>query len=219
MGAERDFGRGRWDTARVETFSDAVLAIAITLLVLDIKVPAHLHHLSHALGDEWPSYLAYATSFLTIGTVWVTHHAIFSPLRYVDATLMRLNLLLLMTTAFLPFPTGILAEALRASSTDAELAVVLYGTTALAIELLLRTCMRHVAKHREMHAPHAHDALAWRSSWTTATIVLYALGIVLGVLNLPEVATATYLLLALRGMFLLGAARRHTAIRPIPRRG
>jgi uncharacterized membrane protein len=99
----------RWTTNRFEAFSDAVFAIAITLLVLDIKVdPADFDHLAHALVEEWPSYLAYLTSFLTVGSVWIAHHNLFTRLKYVDAALLRLNILLLMAAAFLPFPTACL---------------------------------------------------------------------------------------------------------------
>ena len=63
----------RWDKNRVETFSDGVFAIAITLLVLDIHVPPGLQHLGKELEHEWPSYLAYVTSFLTVGGVWIAH--------------------------------------------------------------------------------------------------------------------------------------------------
>ena len=68
----------RWSPGRLEAFSDGVLAIAITLLVLEIKIePSEFDHLWRALADEWPSYLAYVTSFLTIGAVWLAHHALF----------------------------------------------------------------------------------------------------------------------------------------------
>src|SRR4051812_30258113 len=91
-----------WETNRIEAFSDAVFAIAITLLVLEIKVdPAQYEHLGRALIDEWPAYLAYVTSFLTIGSLWIAHHRLFNHLRYVDPVLLRLNLLLLMAVAFL----------------------------------------------------------------------------------------------------------------------
>src|SRR5262249_46940461 len=104
----------RWEKNRVEAFSDGVFAIAITLLVLEITIePDQYDHLWHALGQEWPAYLAYVTSFLTVGSVWIAHHSLFTYLRYVDPVLLRLNLLLLMAAAFLPFPTGVLAQALH----------------------------------------------------------------------------------------------------------
>jgi uncharacterized membrane protein len=74
----------RWATGRVEAFSDGVFAIAITLLVLEIKIePAGFEHLWRALADEWPSYLAFVTSFLTVGGVWLAHHGLFSRLQAV----------------------------------------------------------------------------------------------------------------------------------------
>jgi uncharacterized membrane protein len=121
----------RWTTSRVEAFSDGVFAIAITLLVLDIKVSASdFDHLARALLHQWPAYLSYVTSFLTVGSVWIAHHNLFTRLKYVDAALLRINMLLLMAAAFLPFPTGVLAEALNASNT-AERAAIAFGESRL----------------------------------------------------------------------------------------
>ena len=105
-----------WETNRVEAFSDGVFAIAITLLVLEINVaPSDFEHLGRALVDEWPAYLAYVTSFLTVGSVWIAHHDLFTRLRFIDPVMLRLNLLLLMAAAFLPFPTAVLAQSFHAS--------------------------------------------------------------------------------------------------------
>ena len=145
----------RWDKNRVETFSDGVFAIAITLLVLDIHVPPGLQHLGKELEHEWPSYLAYVTSFLTVGGVWIAHHRACRGLRCIDSMMMRLNLLLLMTTAFLPFPTGILAEALRAPEHTAETAVFLYGATVLIIEVVLQA-FAHRASSQEHANPQCY---------------------------------------------------------------
>jgi len=91
---------------RTEAFSDGVLAIAITLLVLDLAVPEReLEQSWHAILHQWPAYLAYITSFATIGGIWLAHHGIFRRIRYVDSRVMRLNLLLLLGVSFLPFPT------------------------------------------------------------------------------------------------------------------
>jgi len=127
----------RWDTGRTEAFSDGVLAIAITLLVLDLNVPAsEFDDLWGGIVGEWPSYLAYASSFLTIGAIWLRHHGIFARLAYVDRRLMTLNLLLLMAVSFLPFPTRLVAEAIQ--NEDAErAAIVFYGTTLLVISVLI----------------------------------------------------------------------------------
>src|SRR5215831_17370979 len=100
-------------------FSDGVFAIAITLLVLDLAVPeSAFDDLWHGIGHEWPGYLGYATSFLTIGAIWLSHHGIFRRLQYANGSVIKINLLLLMVVAFLPFPTRLMAEAIRNS--DAE---------------------------------------------------------------------------------------------------
>ena len=126
----------RWDTGRTESFSDGVFAFAITLLVLDIQVPAsEFNHLWRGIADQWPSFLGYATSFLTVGGIWLVHQGIFRRLQYASRRVMQVNLLLLMAVAFLPFPTRLVAEAIR--NTDAErAAVIFYGASLLVIALL-----------------------------------------------------------------------------------
>ena len=100
---------------RLEAFSDGVIAVAITLLVLNIDVP-HLkpgETLAHGLLDQWPSYAAYVTSFLTIGIIWINHHVMVGRLREADHAISFLNLLLLMSIAILPFATNLMAAYLR----------------------------------------------------------------------------------------------------------
>ena len=100
------------EKSRLEAFSDGVFAIAITLLVLEIVVPHIEEHgdLGQALLDLWPSYLAYATSFLTIGIMWINHHTVFRQLGEVDHRFLFINLGLLMCISFVPFPTTLLAD-------------------------------------------------------------------------------------------------------------
>src|SRR4029079_636686 len=101
----------RWSTSRIEAFSDGVFAIAITLLVLDIRVPpTQFDDLWQGIADEWPAYFGFATSFLTSAASWLLHHGVFRRLRYADVNIIRLNLLLLMAVSFLPFPTRLMAE-------------------------------------------------------------------------------------------------------------
>ena len=98
-------------TNRLESFSDGVIAVAITLLVLNIGVPGNDtgHSLVYELGHQWPQYVAYVISFLTIGIIWINHHAMISRLREADHTILILNLLLLMTIGILPFATDLVA--------------------------------------------------------------------------------------------------------------
>ena len=121
------------DAARVEAFSDGVIAIAITLLVLEIRVPDVSHgKLAHALAHQWPSYVAYVLTFFVIGVMWVNHHAMFQQIERVDRTLLFLNIGLLMGIAFLPFPTALVARYLRAGD-DARVATAIYSATMVVI--------------------------------------------------------------------------------------
>ncbi|HEY2636164.1 MAG TPA: TMEM175 family protein [Solirubrobacteraceae bacterium] len=134
-------------TSRLEAFSDGVFAIAITLLVLEIKQPAGDKPLARALLDQWPSYLAYVVSFLTIGIIWVNHHALFDRVAHADRTLLFTNLLLLMVVSFIPFPTGIVAEHLR-SGADEDVAVALYAATFLVMGIGFYANSHHARRAR-----------------------------------------------------------------------
>jgi uncharacterized membrane protein len=114
--------------SRLEAFSDGVLAIAITLLVIDIRPPelGQDQTLAHALWAQWPSYAAYLVSFLTIGVIWLNHHRVFTQVARVDGPLLLLNLNLLLWTALIPFPTAVVAEHLRDGGEAARTAAALY---------------------------------------------------------------------------------------------
>jgi uncharacterized membrane protein len=119
---------GTVTTTRLEAFSDGVLAIAITLLVIEIH-PPELHQgeqLADALWAQWPSYAAYLVSFLTIGVIWLNHHRVFAQVVRVDGPLLLLNLNLLLWTALIPFPTAVVAEHLRDGGEAARTAAALY---------------------------------------------------------------------------------------------
>jgi uncharacterized membrane protein len=116
-------------------FSDAVFAITITLLVLEIRPPTDYDKLLHGLAALWPSYLAYAVTFLFIGQVWANHHVMFDHIRAADRGVLLLNTLLLMSVAFLPFATSVLAGSLR-SGDGQRTAVSFYG---LAFDLTALT--------------------------------------------------------------------------------
>ena len=112
-------------TSRLEAFSDGVFAIAATLLILNVH--ANGPHLGHALTRAWPSYAAYAVSFITIGIMWVNHHGVFAQIDKVDRTFLLINVFFLMAVAFVPFPTVLVAEHLR--DTNLEPAALAYGFT------------------------------------------------------------------------------------------
>ena len=111
--------------SRLETFSDGVFAIAATLLILDVR--AGPGNLGSRLLHIWPSYAAYAVSFLTIGIIWINHHRVFTQVRHVDRLFLLINVGFLMMVAFIPFPTSLIASQLRGG--DLEPAALAYGAT------------------------------------------------------------------------------------------
>jgi uncharacterized membrane protein len=113
-------------TERILAFSDGVFAIAITLLVLDLKKPDVTHGLLSALEKQWPAYLSYLITFFVIGVVWAQHHHIFSFIARSDHTFRLINIVFLMFIALLPFPTGILADYL-VNPHERQTAMVLYA--------------------------------------------------------------------------------------------
>ncbi len=129
---------GAVDRSRLESFSDGVFAVAITLLALNLTIagPGHGNPpLAHQLGDRWPAYVAYAVSFFTIGVIWVNHHALVANIAIVDRTLLFLNLLLLAIVVAIPFVTATMAEYLTAGGQDAHVAMALYAGTFEAMSL------------------------------------------------------------------------------------
>jgi len=143
--------------ARLEAFSDGVFAIAITLLVIELHVPTSKETLVAELEHEWPRYLGYLVSFAFIGGVWIAHSSLTRFIRVADASLMRLNLLLLLFVSLLPFTTGIVANHLFVSylavshdisqSFGAErVAVVLFGVDLTMAALMLYLLIRHAAR-------------------------------------------------------------------------
>ena len=122
-------------TSRLEAFSDGVFAIAITLLVLEIHVPTGRgSELWRALGDQWPSYAGFVVSFITIGIIWVNHHGLFDSIQQVDRPLLFINMFLLMSVAFIPFTTALMAEYLRESQGQ-DVATAVYAASFLLMAL------------------------------------------------------------------------------------
>ena len=162
------------ETARLETFSDGVFAIAITLLVLLFERP-HLSEgqtLGHVLLHQWPSYASYVVSFVTIGIIWVNHHTLFRHIVRVDRLFLFLNVLFLMAVAFIPYPTSLVAQFIR-SSHDARPAALLYGITMTLMAIFLNTLWQYAARGYRLLAPDADRREVsgiTRSYWPGAAI-------------------------------------------------
>ena len=145
------------ETNRLETFSDGVIAIAITLLIIEVHVPAreHAETLGHELLRIWPSYLGYLTSFLTIGVMWINHHYVFELIDRVDRTMLLLNTLLLMLIAFVPFPTAVLAQFVETGG--ARPAALLYGATMTLTAMTYFAWWRYASAGRRLIAEQVPD--------------------------------------------------------------
>jgi uncharacterized membrane protein len=146
--AERE---GVAEKSRLETFSDGVMAIAITLLVLDVRVPhpGPGQSLAHALGHIWPSYAAYATSFLVIGIIWVNHHQMFKLFAGTNYPFLMYNVLFLMVLSFIPFPTALVSDALQAHE-GLRTATLVYGGTMFAMAVMFNVVWLYAAKDRRL---------------------------------------------------------------------
>ena len=144
------------DLTRTNAFSDGVIAIAITLLAFDLAVPTFEQSaadggLLRALLDQWPSYLAFLTSFLTIVIMWVNHHRLFGLFRAADQGLMILNGLLLMGIVVVPFTTKLLAAYLVSPvQSDVIVAAVIYAGWLLVIAFLYQAVWRYGSHRRRL---------------------------------------------------------------------
>jgi uncharacterized membrane protein len=141
-------------TGRLEAFSDGVFAIAATLLVLEFSV-SNGRDLGHELLHIWPSYLAYVTSFLTIGIIWMNHHHTVSFIGRVDRTFLFVNNLLLLTVAFLPFPTGLVGTYLRG---DEQAAALAYAGTLVVMAALHQVWWQYARRNRRLIAAGTPDS-------------------------------------------------------------
>ncbi len=141
------------ETNRLEAFSDGVFAVAITLLVLNIK-PLSDEVLKdggfwNELGFQWPTLLAFVTSFFTIGIMWINHHRLFNRIKRADTGLMLFNLLLLLVIVFIPYPTELLAQqyALNPAKYDAAL---LYSGTNVILAICFNLLWRYASYHNRL---------------------------------------------------------------------
>ncbi len=191
-------------TNRLEAFSDAVFAIAITLLVLELHVPTGA--LVKGLEHEWPRYLGYFVSFTFIGGVWIAHSNMTRFIKAADQALMRLNLTLLLFVSFLPFTTAIVATHLFASSlpfthhtvtqaglTAERVAVVLFGLNLTLAALMVYLVIRHASRTPGLAADDmAEEELQAFARERRAAALLQASATIVGVF-LPATAVVFYL--------------------------
>jgi uncharacterized membrane protein len=156
---------------RLMFFSDAVFAIAITILVLDIHLPSGV---DLASGDQllssllalWPKYLAYLISFLVIGLYWMNHHHKFLFIKKFDHLLLSLNLLFLMVIAFIPFPTAVMSETINMTSS------IFYALVMAAAGVLLAVLWLHATRRQVLFDLHLSRQQRWREATGPLAIAL-----------------------------------------------
>jgi uncharacterized membrane protein len=190
------------ETGRVEAFSDGVFAVAITLLVLNIKIPGidlspsdlpNDTQLWHALLNEWPMLAAYATSFATIGVMWLNHHRLYSHIKRTNTVLMLLNLLLLLIIVFIPVPTALVSEYLVRP--DVHAAALLYSGTNVILAVCFNLLWHYASYHNRLLAKNA-DTRAVRdiSRQYLFGPLVYLIAFVLALFNTPASIILNFLL-------------------------
>ncbi len=194
-------------TSRLESFSDGVIAVAITLLVLNINVPApqsYTGSLLHALLNNWQFYAAYATSFITIGIIWINHHVMIGRLREADHTILMLNLLLLLCIGLLPFSTELLTTYLRQGSGE-NLAAGVYAGSLLLMSIAFATLNRHILleKPQRLRTPIPEERRRYILNRSLTGLVPYMIATALAAVN-PYVTLA--ICAAIAGFYALPIA-------------
>jgi uncharacterized membrane protein len=194
-------------TRRLEAFSDGVFAIAITLLVLELGVPAHAgERLAHELAHQWPSYFAYLVSFLVIGIIWMNHHAVVDHLRRADRPLLALNLLLLLWVSLIPWPTRILAEYMREGGAPERVAALVYAGTMTMMGVTFGALWSYASRGRRLLGSDLGDMeIRRRTRRFTIGAPIYGVSILVALFSAPAslliiAALAVYYALPQGGM-------------------
>jgi uncharacterized membrane protein len=172
---------------RVEAFSDGVIAIAITLLILEIKVPEGAgQDLPRQLANQWPSYVSYVVSFFVIGVIWLNHHALFMHIGRVDRTLTALNLVLLFSVALIPWPTHLLAAYMQEGGDAERVAALIYSATMLLMGASMGAIWMYASRDRRLLGSDlTDDEIRARTRSFTIGAPLYLVALVVAVFSAP----------------------------------
>jgi len=172
---------------RLEAFSDGVFAIAITLLVLDIGVPdVGESGLARALLQQWPVYAAYIVSFMTIGIIWINHHAVLANMTSINRTILLLNLVLLLWVGVIPWPTKLTAEFMRTGGADERTAAVVYAGVMAAMGVTFGAMWRHATVGRRLVVDELTDDEIRRSTFRFRIgAPVYLLAMAVGLVSAP----------------------------------
>ncbi|MFC9635927.1 TMEM175 family protein [Streptomyces mirabilis] len=210
----------RSDTGRAEAFSDGVLAIVITLLVLHLKPPPIASGgLLAQLLNQWPTYLAYVASYLYIAVVWLNHKAAFQRIKVMTRGLHWANLGVLFSTALLPWPTALVSEAIAdGNPPDDRVAVGLYAIIGAMLWVSWMIFFHVLFRHPELLEDSVEETFFLGERLRAfAGALLYAAAGLVGVLTIPALALAIFVLLPLfYGITSHGYAQLPVFVRRLP---
>jgi len=195
---KQDTKRTRSDPGRAVAFSDAIIAIVITLLVLDLRPPkSEEGELLAGLLGEWPTYLAYAASYTYLAVIWMNHKAAFTRIKEMDIGLQWANLGLLATLALVPWPTAVIAETARTGNLqDERVAVGLYALIGALLCLSWLVFFSYLARHPDLTRDEVEDSyFARERPRALIGVVLYLAAGLAGVLIHPLVGSVIFLVL------------------------
>ena len=189
------------DRSRLEAFSDGVFAVAITLLALNLTVegPAGQVWLGGQLAEKWPAFAGYLISFLTIGIIWVNHHALVRSIKQVDRVLLFVNQILLIFVVLIPFGTATMADYLPHNTPSARLAMVLYSGIFLGMSAGFGAIFEWT-----LHSGHVYHPLPPEQHWPARRrfvggAFVYVVAIVIAVFN----ALAAFVLIGLTAVYYI----------------
>jgi uncharacterized membrane protein len=197
--------------ARLEAFSDGVIAVAITLLALDLTVPEPGHvSLIQQLGDHWPQFAAYAVSFFTVGIIWVNHHARVSMIARVDRTLLFINLVLLMFVVLIPFATSTMATYLIRGTEESHVAMALYAGVLEGMALSFSAMFEWSLREGRTYVIVPDDQRRKTRLRTSIGAIVYLVVILLAFINAP----AALAIAGLTAVYYIFAPVPHSAASP-----
>ena len=205
------------ETFRIEAFADAVFAIAITLLVIEIRLPPHeevlrIGGVGPALLQLWPSYVGYIISFIVIGIMWANHHNLMKLVDRVDHGFITLTLLLLLCVAFLPFPTAVMADHLADPDTHERAVAVAFYCGCFTVTALFYFLMWwHAARNRRLIASHVSDDAV--RAITRAYVPGSLLYLTATLLAFVHVALSLAIIVGLAALYMLPKVGAHDAVR------
>ncbi len=193
---------------RFNAFTDGVFAIAITLLVLELPVPAVNAPLLPALAEQWHEFLGYLISFVFIGGIWVSHAGMTKLMRHADTLAYGIDLLMLLFVGVLPFSTNLMVTHLFGP--DVEPAVIIYGVNVLLASLCLSLLMFYIASERSLVIDGVADEVLdakVRQRWVVIALNVAAIALAFVV---PLAAVGVYLVMTFLALALpLIHLRRH----------